>query len=80
MKTASANYEKLNSLLTERGVDVDTRCGIVISLNTDANYNKMITWINAHPCARQTEIMRQMFNILGMVAFGAVNTPLACAK
>jgi len=51
--------DELSDLLMPK-VDQHTRIGILLTLEKDANYKAMIQWINKHPKAGQTEIMRQV--------------------
>jgi len=51
---------ELIDLLKSRNVDRDTCIGIGLTLEKDANYKALIQWINKHPKAGQTEIMRQV--------------------
>jgi len=51
---------ELNQLLKSRGVNLDTRMGIMIILKHESIYRLMIRWIKKNPNARQCEILRQM--------------------
>ena len=69
MPKASKNYGELLELLNSRGVDKDTCCGIILLLNTDAKYKKMVAWIKENPAATQPEIMRQHLAIANYVSY-----------
>jgi len=50
---------ELNQIMRARGVDLDTRIGVAIELENEANRKAMIQWIKKNPNAGQSEIMRQ---------------------
>ena len=56
---------ELAKIMKAREVDLDTRCGIVITLKTDAKLLQMHEWINQNPYAGQTEIMRHLYVMMG---------------
>ena len=68
MPTAEKGFDNLVSLMRARGVDDHTCCGIVIMLNTKANYDKMYEWLNKEKSAGQSEIMRQHLAIINFVS------------
>ena len=72
MEKVSEKFGSLVELLESRDVDVDTRCGIVLTLKTEENYLKMQDWIKKHPKAGQTEIMRYLHNFLDIVPYYVV--------
>ena len=55
--------KELNNLMKSRGVDCDTRCGIMYTLKTEQNYKLMIKWISENLQAGQYEIMGR-WNVL----------------